>query len=59
MNRTDMTSLPKGTSPGFLARRSVQLAIILAVGVALGLIFNALNPDGIPLVKQRPVLHQP
>lgn len=54
-----MTSLPKGTSPGFLARRSVQLAIILAVGVALGLIFNALNPDGIPLVKQRPVLHQP
>ena len=54
-----MKSSLQGTSPGILARRSVQLAIILAAGATLGLIFNSLNPDGIPLVKQRPVLHQP
>jgi len=44
-------------SPGFLARRGVQIIIILAAGTALGLTFNTFNPDGIPLVKKRPSLH--
>lgn len=53
-----MRSSHRGTSPGLLARTSFQLVIILAAGTALGLIFNTFNPDGIPLVKKKPALHQ-
>lgn len=52
-----MRSTLKDTSPGFFARRIVQLVIILAVGTALGLIYNTFNPDGIPLVKRMPAVH--
>jgi len=52
-----MISSAKEAPRGFLARRSVQIVIILAVGTALGLTFNTFNPDGIPLVKKRPALH--
>jgi hypothetical protein len=51
-----MSSSSKNGPPGFLDRRGVRLVIILAVGTALGLIFNTFNPDGIPLVKKRPTL---
>jgi hypothetical protein len=52
-----MISPSKEAPPTFLARRAVQLIIIVAVGAALGLIYNTFNPDGIPLVKKRPALH--
>ena len=57
MKRPDMGSSANDTSPGFLARRSVQIIIFLVVGTALGLTYNTFNPDGIPLIKRMPTVH--
>jgi len=52
-----MISSNKDKPARLLTRKAVQLLIILAVATTLGLTFNTFNPDGIPLVKKRPVLH--
>lgn len=46
---------PRGANSRF--RVLAQMVIILSLAIALGLVYNAISPDGIPLVKKAPTLH--
>ena len=47
-------SKPRSERSGY--RVLAQMVIIRARATTLGLVYNALSPDGIPLVKKAPTL---